>query len=415
MKILQINNFHYLNGGADKVYLETAKLLTGKGHEVQFFSTKNERNESSKYEKYFVEDIDYFKLKNISEKGKAALRFIYYKKAASNLSELIEEHKPDIAHLHVFQGRLSCSILPVLKRHKVPIVFSLHEYKILCPVYTLLDNKSEICEACQGKRFYNCLLKRCNRNSVSQSFVSTVESYLRDRLYPIEKYADHIIMVSDFIYEKHIQYRPQLASKSSRLYNFNCSEATHQKSARGNYFLYFGRLSPEKGIITMLEAFSKKPDFKLKIVGTGIMESDIKKFIEANSMNNVELLGYKIGKELNDIISQASFTIVPSEWYESFGLIIIESMALGTPVIGANIGAIPELIEHQSNGFLFETKNSSDLLKQMEKADSVSDDAYQLFADNAQNFALNNFRKDDYYNTLISIYTNSIMSYHERN
>ncbi len=415
MKILQVNNFHYLNGGADKMYLETSRLLSNKGHEVQFYSTRNEKNEFTFYDKYFVEEIDYYKQKKISEKVKAMLRFIYSKTAAINLNRLLEEQKPEIAHLHVFQSRLSCSILPVLKKHKIPIVFSVHEYKVLCPVYTFLDNKTEVCEACQGKRFYNCLAKRCNRNSFIYSFISTAESYLRDRFYSMEKYADHVIMVSDFIHNKHVQYKPSLATKASRLYNFNDNDSVRQKGVRGNYFLYFGRLSPEKGILTMLKAFIDKPGFKLKIVGTGAMEEEVKNFIEANSIRNVELLGYKKGNELNDIIRHASFTIVPSEWYESFGLIIIESMALGTPVIGANIGAIPELVKDNVNGFLFQPKNVSDMVEQMERANNTTDDVYQLLAENAQQFATDNFRREDYYTQLMAIYSNCIKSYHEEN
>lgn len=412
MKILQINNFHYLKGGSEKVYLETSDLLVSNGHAVQFFSTKNSNNEPTEYEKYFLDEIDFFKIKNFILKIQGVFRFVFSHKAARSLNRLIKKQKPDIAHLHVFQGRLSCSILPVLKKHKIPIVFSLHEYKVLCPVYTFLDNKNELCEACQGKHFYNCLLKKCNQNNISYSFVSMVESYLRDTLYPVEKYGDHFIMVSDFVYNKHLQYRPDLKSKSTRLYNFlNHEHYPQNKVIKGDYFLFFGRIVQEKGIMTLLKAFLKKNKLQLKIVGSGPEEAEVKNFIRANEMSNVELIGYKKGAELSYLIRNASFTVVPSEWYESFGLIIIESMALGTPVIAANIGAIPELVKENYNGFLFTSKNCDQLIEKLETAHAVTDIEYQLLSENSSKSVKDKFTKGDYYNKLITIYQNTISAY----
>ena len=126
MKILQINNFHYLNGGADKVYLETARLLTDHGHQVQFFSTRNINNHPSSDEKYFPEDVNFHLVRGLWDKVRASIRFIYSFQARRNLNALLKASKPDVAHLHIFQSRLSCSILPVLKKHRVPIVFSFH-------------------------------------------------------------------------------------------------------------------------------------------------------------------------------------------------------------------------------------------------------------------------------------------------
>ena len=408
MKILQINNFHRLHGGADRVYLETASMLEARGHEVQFFSTHHADNQPTSYEKYFVDDIDYYYL-TPARKLKASLRFIYNRAAAVQLDRLLQEHKPDLAHIHIYQGRLSYSILPVLRRHRVPMIFTLHEYKVLCPVYTLLNTKNEICEACAGQRFYHCVLNKCNHDNLVFSLLSTAEAYLRNTFHSIERYGDHVIMVSDFVHRKHVHHRPALARRSSRLYNFvRRNDSVTKSGERGTYFLYFGRLVREKGIMTLLRSFASKKHLNLVIAGTGPLQPEMENFICDHSLTNVTLAGYQKGSVLENIIRQASFTIVPSEWYETFGLIVLESMMQGTPVIAADIGALPELVRPGENGFLFPSKDHEALAATLEQVAGMTDEAYQVMAANGQDFVARHFNEDTHYEKLISIYKNTL-------
>jgi glycosyltransferase involved in cell wall biosynthesis len=288
---------------------------------------------------------------------------------------------------------------------------SVHEYKILCPVYTFLDIDGNICELCAGKKYLHCFTKKCNKGQTGISALAALESYSRDFFTPYEKYIDHFLMVSNSIRNKHIEYKPYFKEKSSCLYNFLDINLYQPRYKKDDYYLYFGRLSREKGVKTLIDAFKKFPNINLKIVGDGPIKPEVEEIINNHGLTNVELLGFKSGKELTDIIAGAKFSIVPSEWYETFGLIIIEAMALGTPVIGATIGAIPELIKPDHNGFLFESKNSQSLCNAITQSQSMPSEKYEAMTQSARRFVEDNFTKDKHYKTLIQKYNETIENY----
>ncbi len=404
MKVLQINNYHFLKGGSEKVYFETSELLEKKGHEVIHFSVRDENISETEDLKYFVnpiqyKDVSFFtKLKNIK-------RFIYSAEAKENLEKLILEKKPDIAHLHIFYGRLSNSILPVLKKYNIPTVMTVHEYRMLCPIYTMLDKEGNICEKCANGNYIHCVLKKCNKGDIFNSTISAFECFIRDKFFPYEKHIDKFIMVSKFIMDRHIKYKPELKEKAVQIYNFVNSDFKKElKFLHNNYYLYFGRLSREKGLFTLIKAWKNFPDLYLKIVGTGDLEKEIRDFINTNKINNINLLGYKYGVELKEIIENAKFVIVPSEWYENNPMSLIESFSEGTPVIGAEIGGIPELVKNGITGFLFKPKNIDSLIQSIKKAENLSKPDYINISKNAYKFAKENFNSEIYYKRLINIY-----------
>ena len=407
MKILQINNFHYLRGGSERVYLETVKLLKEKGHKVICFSTKNSKNEKTYYENFFVSDSDFLN-KPFKEKIKLIFKFFYSKEAKQKLEELIIKEKPNIAHLHIFYGRLTSSILPVLRKYKIPTVMTVHEYKMLCPMYTFLDSQGKICENCAKGNYYHCILKKCNRNNLLYSFISALECYFRDIFFPWEKYIDKFIMVSQFILKKHLQYKPHIKNKAIQIYNFIDLDNFTPDYFHKGYYLYFGRLSREKGLLTLLKAWKDFPKLKLKIVGTGEMEPKIKAFIQRNKMLNVKILGFKNGEELKEIIKKSMFVIIPSEWYENNPLSVIESLSLGKPIIGSNIGGIPELIKDGFNGFLFKSGDVENLKNSIKRAESITKNKYFFLSKNARKFAEENFSKERYYTELIKLYSSLV-------
>jgi len=405
MKILQINNYHYLKGGSEKVYFETSELLKRKRHEVIYFSVKEEETFETPYSKYFVEPIQY---KDVSffTKLKNVTKFIYSKESKQKLEKLIIEEKPDIAHLHIFYGRLTSSILPVLKKYNIPTVMTVHEYRMLCPVYVMLDSKGKICEKCTNGNYFHCIINKCNKGDIFNSTVSALDCFIRDKFFPYEEYIDKFIMVSKFIMNKHLEYKPQLKNKVVQIYNFVNTNFNEKelKISHQNYYLYFGRLSREKGVLTLLETWKNFPNLKLKIVGTGELEKEVKTFVSNNKMDNVKILGYKTGEELENLVKNAKFVIVPSEWYENNPMNIIESFSYGKPVIGAKIGGIPELVLDNKTGFLFESKNVKSLVESINKAENLTDSEYLNLSKNAYEFAKENFNSEIYYKNLISVY-----------
>ena len=190
------------------------------------------------------------------------------------------------------------------------------------------------------------------------------------------------------------------------LYNFTTSIATTSKQIPTNkYFLFFGRLSYEKGVKTLLKAFKELPECNLKIVGTGPKEKELKLFVSNNSMNNVEFLGYKRGLELIDLVKNAYSVIVPSEWYENNPMTIIEAYSVGTPVIGAKIGGIPEIIIDGKTGYQFTTGNSDNLQETIKKILSLTPEAYQRLSAGTLEFAHENLSLENYYPRLIAFYS----------
>ncbi len=403
MKILQINNYHYIRGGSDRVYFETSKILEKNGHDVLFFSVKDHESEKHYSDKYFVKPFNYENV-GLLKKIKLAVKFIYNNEAKENLELLIKNEKPDIAHLHIFYGHLTSSILPILKKYNVPIVMSVHEYRMLCPANIMRNNKGKVCEKCAEGNYFNCIIGKCTKNSLAYSTISAMECFVRDRFFSYEEYIDKFIMVSQFIMDKHIQHKPSFKSKSKQIYNFIDLSKYSPNFLHEDYYLYFGRLSHEKGIMTLLNAWRNFTDLRLKIVGIGELEEDVIKYIDEHKMSNVELVGFLNGDALFDVVKRSKFIFVPSEWYENNPMTVIEGFAFGKPVIGAKIGGIPELVKDDFNGFVFNSGDLDDLTETIRRAESVSSDTYKILGKNAHNFAEENFNETKYYCELLKIY-----------
>jgi glycosyltransferase involved in cell wall biosynthesis len=408
MKILYINNYHYPRGGADRIYLETADLLKARGHEVIYFSVKDHNSIPLHQNEYFVRPVNFFS-KRISENLINSFKFIYSIEAKKKLELIIKKEKPDLAHLHIFYGRLTLSILPILKKYNIKTVMTIHDYKLICPTYRLLDNECNLCEKCASGSYIYCILKKCNKGNLSYSVVAALETFIRDLFFPYEEYIDKFIMVSKFVLEKHVEYKPSLKNKAVNIYNFTEIWGNNNKIyGSHDYYLSFGRLSREKGLLTLLKAWRKFPRLKLKIAGEGEYRNEICQFIKENHLTDVEMLGLLNGDDLIRQIQGAKFIVVPSEWYEPFGLTIIESFAHGTPVIGAKIGGIAELIKDKYNGILFESNNVVSLAAAIRAAESISQENYYQMSKKAFESVNNQFNKEIYYNNLIEVYNDLV-------
>jgi len=403
MKILMINNYHFRKGGADAVYFNTAELLKQYGHEVYYFSAKSAESIPCETDKYFTTSHDYRKL-SIGNKLSAIPSFIYNKEAYNKLLQLLDEIKPDIAHIHLFMGGLTSSVLKALEKKKIPVVHSVHDYRLICPAYLFIDGKNEVCEKCIDKFYLRCTIKKCSENKIGQSAILTMDAYFRKYITKPVNLIDRFIFVSRFINNKHIEFDSGYKIKGSMLYNFKPDlKSIVPTTVKGKYFLYFGRISREKGVQTLFES-SLKAGISLKIVGTGPIAEQL---INQN-FRNVEFLGFKSGDELWSLIQSASFIVVPSEWYENNPLTIIEAYAFGKPVIGSRIGGIPEIIDDNKTGYLFYPGNTSELEEVLKRADNLSETEYQVMSANARALAEKLFNPDTHYNELMRIYEDVI-------
>ncbi len=407
MKILLINNFHYRRGGSEAVYFNMAQMFLRHGHKVIFFSCKDERNEACAQSEYFTESVS--SLSDI----RGGIRYFYNSAASKNLEKLITAERPDIAHVHLFWGGISPSIFAVLKRHNIPLVHTAHDYRMVCPAYTFRTPDGTICEKCGIGNYMYCLRHRCSKGSILKSATMAAEMYIRNRLFNPALNIDGFVFVSHFAEEKHLQYMPQLSSVA-RIVAYNTTPELDERfvsRGKGKYMLFFGRLSYEKGVNTLIDAFISRSDVRLKIVGTGPEEGALKQRVAWAKAENIEFVGYRNGDELKEIVRDASFVIVPSEWYENNPMTIVEAYSAGVPVIGAHIGGIPEIIDEEKTGFMFEPGNARQLAACIEKAARISDTEYAAMSRNARDFADRNFNEEQNYNKILRLYNRILAEY----
>jgi len=343
MNILNVSQNYLIRGGSDQYFFSLGELLA-REHVVIPFSTQGEGNVPTSWSSFFPDRV------NFENPGLADLmNFVYSFPAASAIKRLLKQQQIDVAHLHIYYGQLTSSILSPLKRRQIPIVQTLHEYKIVCPVYSLTSNE-KICQDCHGTAFWHCLWNRCNRGSTLRSLLSTMEAYVSRTCGAVEK-IDHFIAVSDFVKNKVIELGlpPQ---KVTTIHNFIDASQIIPNQKPGEYFLYFGRLERVKGIFTLLEAFAPLKASRLLIAGTGSSHQEIQAWLKTRNLDHIKLLGFQRGEQLHKLIENSICTLVPSLWYEPFGLTIIESFSRGRPVIASDIGGIGELISDSVDGFL---------------------------------------------------------------
>ena len=415
MNILQINNHFYKKGGADTVFLNTVALLEAHGHAVCTLSRKTDKDQTHTGQDFFIQTPE-LRFATFYNKIKYFRSFFYNKESVRVLQRIIAECKPDVAHIHLLYNGISPSVLPVLKENKIPVVMSVHDYRLICPNYWMLDKNGNICEKCIDKQYFHCALKCCS-DTFLNSLMLSLEAYYREEINPLD-YVNRFIFPSRFALGKFAQFNPVFAEKAEILGNFS-NHISDNISEKGKYFLYAGRLSREKGLPTLLDAVKDLPEIKLKVAGAASSDSQgeeplaqyfhRKSCASTSSLSGglggaIDFTGFKTGKDFDDLIKNATFVIVPSECYENNPMIAIEAMSAGKPVIGSRIGGIAELIEDGKTGFLFEPKNKNDLRKTLKKAHYLSDNEYNTLSENALNFAKMNFQKEDYYQKLMGIY-----------
>jgi len=361
MKILQVNKFNYIRGGAEKYFIEISKELEKIGHQVAFFSMHHPKNNSSIWSKYFVSRIS-FNEARLRDKIITPGRILYSLEAKRKFNKITQDFKPDIIHIHNIYHQISPSILSVAKKYNIPVIMHLHDYKLVCPNYQLfVDDK--ICYRCRGGKYYNCLKHKCFKKSFWQSFLATIEMYLHHKILKIyKKNIAYFIAPSEFMKNTVVNFGWD-KNKIKVIYNFSEKMDDKISDKIGDYGLYFGRLSREKGIDILIEALglSDKKN-KLKIIGTGPEENNLKQLVKKLKLSKrVEFLGYKSGQELQDIIRGSRLVYLPSTWNENMPLTLLESLNLRKVVIASRTGGLPELIRDKETGFLFENGNIKEL------------------------------------------------------
>jgi len=335
--------------------IQLGELLEADGHTVIPFAAQHPDNRPSPWNDYFPPGVD-----TESPSAQDIAQFVYSPAARRNLRALLNEAGPvDLAHLHIYYGQLTASVLQPLKEAGVPIVQSLHEYKLTCPVYSHLS-QGTICEACEGQHFWRALPRRCNQGSLARTALSVLESYVSRALGDV-RHVDHFIAVSDFLRRKMIEHEVVPPEDITTVHNFVDAARFTPSEEVGEHVLYFGRLSQEKGLRTLVDAAAPLTEIPLLIAGTGAEREALEAEVARRGLDHVRFVGFQSGDDLWDLVRRSLCTVLPSEWYENCPMTVLESLACARPVVGANIGGIPELIDDGADGALVPSGNAEAL------------------------------------------------------
>lgn len=399
-KLISINNYHYRRGGSDVVYLDHAALLEETGWMNGFFAMNHPKNFESPWTKYFVDEIEFGHAYSMGQKLAMASKVVYSFEAQKKLKQLLQDFPADIAHLHCIYHHLSPSIIPTLRDAGVPVVMTAHDLKLACPAYKMLNNTG-VCEKCKGGNLFNVVKHRCVRDSLAASAIVMVESAVHRMLNTYQGKLDKVVVPSRFFMEKFIEWGwPR--DKFAYIPNYVDSTRFEPGYDPGNYFLYFGRLAPEKGVATLMRA-AKAAGIKLKIAGTGPIEAELHS-LQAELQGDIEFLGYRSGAELHALIREARAVVLPSEWYENAPMSVLESFALGTPVIGARIGGIPEMVIDGDTGWTFESRSTVELAALLSRITAMPFTQVADAGRNARNYVASNFNRTGYLNATLELY-----------
>ncbi|MCD8080051.1 MAG: glycosyltransferase [Bacteroides sp.] len=398
MKILMINKFLYPNGGSETYIFKLGDTLKAHGHEVQYFGMEHEGRCVDNAVNAYTSDMDFHGGSKLS-KLTYPIKTIYSSEARKKIRLVLDEFRPDVCHLNNFNYQLTPSIILEIRKwekeskHKVKIVFTAHDYQLVCPNH-MMNNPTthENCEKCGHGAFMNCTKGKCIHGSTAKSVIGTMEATFW-KMKGTYKQIDTIICPTQFMKSK-MDYNPVFKSKTVTMLNF-IDAVEWKDTAKKDYVLYFGRFSEEKGIKTLISVCRELPDVQFIFAGTGPLEDEMK------GVKNIKNVGFQTGDALETLIREARFSIYPSEWYENCPFSVMESQMYGTPVLGADIGGIPELITVGKTGELFKSRDKAVLKKQIQKLweDKALTDAYSR---NCKDISFDTV--EQYYQKIMRIY-----------
>ncbi len=338
MKILLLHNYYQQAGGEDAVFHAERTLLEEAGHDVILYEKENHALTSL----------------NSRQKLRLAQQTIWSKEAYAEISDLIQNQKPQIAHFTNFFPQISPSAYYACKRAGVGTVQSLHNYRLLCPGATFTRN-GKICTDCLGKRPWRAVWHRCYRHSFTQSGTLVAMLMVHRELHTWEQQVDAFIALTPFMKDKMVQG----GLPAHKIFvKPNCLlTAPNARQHAGNYALYVGRLSPEKGVKTLVKAW-EGVELPLNIIGDGPERDSLQ---VAAAEKKIVFTGWMENGVVMEALKSAQFLIFPSEWYEGFPMTLLEAFAYAVPVIVARVGGLADIVQDGVTGLFFTAGDAQDL------------------------------------------------------
>ncbi len=380
--------------------LDQNELLTSRGWNIVPFAMEYEKNFETEYDDYFVEEIDFASEYTPVEKVRKVVKSVYSLEARKEIGRLIDDVRPNIVHAHNVYHHLTPAIFGAIKKKGVPSVMTVHDLKIGCPSKLMLASDG-VCERCKGGKTWNAVQQRCLKGSLPLSAVAALETTLHNAIGSYKKNVDLFILPSHFHTNKLVDWGLP-ADKTRYLPNaVDVSEMVPNYSA-GERFVFVGRLSEEKGLLTFVQAVADS-GVAATIVGTGPQEDELRSLVERTGAN-VEFAGYQTGDALFDIVRLARALVLPSECYENAPVVLLEAYGVGTPVLGSDLGGIPELIVPGETGLLATAGSSASFAEQLTTMQNLSDGELGDMGRAGRTFVEERFAREQYLEGLLDIY-----------
>lgn len=381
------------------MYFEHEALFSSLGWEVAHMAMHHPRNLPSPWDAYFVDELEFGHSYGAWQRLAMAAKVVYSTEARRKLSALLDSFPADLAHVHCIYHHLSPSVLPLLRERGVPVVLTAHDLKIACPAYKML-NRGGVCERCLGGNLLHVVAQRCVRDSLAVSALVAVESAVSRLLGLYRKNVDLVVAPSRFYAAKLAEWGWP-ADRLRHVPNAVDLSALTPRTTPGDYLLYFGRLAPEKGVDTLIQAAmaTRQP---LRIAGTGPLEQVLRQ--QAANATSIEFLGHVGGKALWDLVRGARAVVLPSQWYENAPMSLLEAGALGKPVVGADIGGIPELIEAGHTGWTFPSGDAKALADLLSRVHGMTNTQLEVMGKAARHHVATHYTRERYRDAMLAVY-----------
>jgi len=386
MKVLLVHNKYRTSApsGEDIAVANERRMLENRGIEVLAFERCNDGLDDSSF----------------AAKAAMALNTIWSRRSRSELTEVLREFRPDIAHVHNTISMLSPSVYGACRAQGVPVVQTLHNFRFFCPgALFLRDGKP--CEACVDQSLLQSIRYRCYRNSVAATATLATMLSVHRAIGTYSQDIDYYIALTQFARTKFARAgiaEHKLAVKPNFL-----PEPPPPGRGGGGYVVFVGRLLEGKGTETLVDAWRRLPDVRLKIIGDGALRPRLEEIVRSECLN-VEFAGMQPRTQVLEAVANAELLIIPSEWYEGFPMVIAESFACGTPVLASRIGSLEELVEEGVTGRKFTATKADELARAVDSMLADGPSLRQMRA-NARTYFEANLTEQQNFTQLMRIYS----------
>jgi glycosyltransferase involved in cell wall biosynthesis len=409
MRLLGVHRIHFRKGGAESVHLDHLRLFRARGWDCAEFAMTHPENEASAWSGYFPRQFDP-EAGSLLQRLAKVPRFLHSREAAENFDRLLADFKPDVIHIHGLYQQLTASILAPAQNRGIPTVFTLHDFKLVCPTYHLFNARTGICEKCSGGRQWNALLNRCSGDSFAKDAMFALDGLVQWYSGATRNGVTAFVSPSRFLAEKlgdlgidraKLTYVPNFFETTDDV-EVDQGAIEALRATYGRFVLYFGRLSREKGLDVLIEAAAKQK-VRLILAGDGPYRTELQAKVDAIGAD-VIFAGHLRGVALWSHVGAADIVALPSIWYENAPKSILEAQSRGRIVLTSAIGGLPEMVEDGVTGFLARPGDAVDLAAKIGQILSLSPEAATAIGEAARRAATTTFTSERYYSETAALY-----------